>query len=501
MTYGRPGVYVNERFLPTPIAVGGSANAAGAAIGAFAKGPSTVTRVTSWYDFVKNFGSFDAAYPATFGINQFFVNGGSELYVKRVLGAGAGQATVNIVNGATTVAVVTAKNYGSAGTNLRVQVSATGAANYFNLTVYEEVGGNASSTADDAVLEVFNNVRFDLTTSADYVQTVVTQSSQYISLSVSTNGTAPAAAVYPLTGSSLDGTAPTATNYTAVVPADGTSEFDQIDRPLVIFAPEIISILGATNGTTVQNALIAWATAGQGFAVVDTASGLTVAQAITAAGNFTASSQAAAYYPNYYITDPTARSSSALRLVGPASAVVGNYLLSDRNNGPWKAPAGLSNDITGGVALERSFTSADLDNLNSNIKPLNAIRNIPGAGLVVMGGRTLKQDGTSNRYVNMRRSLLYIEKSLRDLTQFALFENNDERLWARIITTTSAFLNEYRNQGGLRGQVPDDAYFVKCDAENNPLSSIQNGEVHIEIGVALEYPAEYLVINLSQKTA
>jgi phage tail sheath protein FI len=118
-----------------------------------------------------------------------------------------------------------------------------------------------------------------------------------------------------------------------------------------------------------------------------------------------------------------------------------------------------------------------------------------------MGGRTLLQDGTANRYVNMRRSLIYIRKSLRDLTQFAVFENNGERLWAQLRTSISVFLTGYLNQGGLRGAVPAQAFYVKCDAENNSDADIANGEVHIEVGVALQYPAEFVVITLTQSTA
>jgi phage tail sheath protein FI len=118
-----------------------------------------------------------------------------------------------------------------------------------------------------------------------------------------------------------------------------------------------------------------------------------------------------------------------------------------------------------------------------------------------MGGRTLLQDGTANRYINMRRSLIYIEKRLNDLAQFAVFENNTETLWSRLVTVLGGFLNEYRNQGGLRGTTPDAAFYVKCDDENNTAATIAAGEVHVEIGVALEYPAEFVVINLSQKTA
>jgi phage tail sheath protein FI len=130
--------------------------------------------------------------------------------------------------------------------------------------------------------------------------------------------------------------------------------------------------------------------------------------------------------------------------------------------------------------------------------PVNAVRNVPGAGIVVMGARTLLQDGTANRYVNTRRSLIYVKKQLEDLTQFAVFQNNDYRLWAQLTTVISVFLNEYRNQGGLRGETPADAYYVKVDEENNTPESIANGQVNIEVGVALEYPAEFVVITLSQ---
>ena len=138
--------------------------------------------------------------------------------------------------------------------------------------------------------------------------------------------------------------------------------------------------------------------------------------------------------------------------------------------------------------------------MNSSTSPINPIRQIPGAGLAVMGARTLLQDGTSNKYVNMRRSLNYISANLKTLTEFAVFENNDARLWSQIRSSLNIFLDQYRNQGGLRGQNASQAFFVLCDASNNTAQAIANGEVHIQVGVALQYPAEFIVIDLSQKT-
>ena len=123
MAYSRPGVYISERLLPATIPNGVTANAAGAIVAPFAQGPETVTLVTSWYEFTKYFGGYNASYPATFQVALFFSNGGRELYVKRLLASNAAKATVNLVtSGSSTVAAVTAKNAGTDGNNLRVVV-------------------------------------------------------------------------------------------------------------------------------------------------------------------------------------------------------------------------------------------------------------------------------------------------------------------------------------------------------------------------------------------
>lgn len=504
MTYSRPGVYITERLLPAPVAAYGTANAAGATFGVFAQGPETVTLVTSWYDFVKKFGGYDVAYPATFGVGQFFFNGGSELYVRRVLASDAVAATVAIPKaGSGTIGTITAKNRGADGNNLRVQITAAAVSGYFNVTVYKEtVAGTGSDIENDVVLEQFTNVVFNNSTSSDFAPTVIGYSSENITMTISDTANAPTAAVLPLTTGS-NGTTPIRESYTAVI-----NNFTAVDRPLVIFVPELFSVLSTSDVDDVHVAMIDWAEANNGFAVLDTAPNLSVDAALDYAHAFSASSNAAVYYPNIFVSDPLGRSSQSLRKSGPASAMAGLYIQTDRQTGPFKAPAGIRAAIRSAVSLEKAFTNAELDSLNSGVnssgamkKPVNAIRNLPGAGIVAMGARTLKQDGTANRYVNMRRSLIYIKKQLNDLTQFALFENNDEQLWARIRTGIGVFLNDYRNAGGLRGATAADAFFIKVDAENNSAESIALGEVHIEVGVALEYPAEFVVINLSQKTS
>jgi len=509
-TYGRPGVYISERLLPAPIAVLGTANAAGACIGKFTQGPETVTLVTSWYDFVKKFGGYNSAFPATFGVGSFFQNGGSELYVRRVLADDAEGASVAIPSseeGEGNLGTVTAKNRGDDGNLLRVQFSNTSREGYYNFVVYKEGGVSASdsSAANDIIVESYTDVLLDDALSSDFIGTIVNMNSQYVSVAITDGTLAPVFTRLPLTGGD-DGAAPTTSDYEGVI-----ADFSAVDQPLVLFAPEINVDLDPEDAADVVDALISWAQSNNGFVVVDTEAALdsagtpslTVANALTYASARQSSSHAAVYYPNIYISDPLGRSSSALRKIGPAGAVAGLYIFTDKQSGPFKAPAGLRSTIRGAVGVEKQFTSAELDLLNAGVtgSPVNALRNLPGAGIVAMGARTLLQDGTANRYVNTRRSLIFIKKTLNDLTQFALFENNDPKLWARIRSSVAVFLTSYLNQGGLRGDAPAQAFYVKCDAENNPQASILNSEVNIEVGVALQYPAEFVVITLSQNTS
>lgn len=499
MAYSRPGVYITERVLPATISEGPSADAAGAVVAPFAQGPETVTRVTSWYDFTKYFGGYNASYPATFQVAAFFQNGGRELYVQRLLASNAVKASVDLeTSGSAVVATVTSKNAGTDGNNLRVVITAGQVASTYTLTLYKESGVSGDVT-DDILLERYENIVFDDETSSDFAETVINNVSPNITISDSAGGV-PVSTTYPLTSGS-NGTATASTDYTSYK-GSGSGVFDQfsnLERPLVLFLPAVNAL--ASGATGVFDAATSWAEDNNGFVVIDTDPDLTPTNAISAAAALADTSFGAVYYPHYFVSDPLGRGAGSLRKIGPAGAVAGLYLDTDAARGVFKAPAGVGVELAGAVTMERTFTSSELDSMNSSTSPVNAIRALPGAGICVMGARTLKQDGTANKYVNMRRSLIYIRKSLKNLTEFAIFENNDERLWASLRTTINSFLVEYKNQGGLRGATNAAAFFIKCDAENNTALSIANGEVHIQVGVALQYPAEFVVIDLSQKTA
>jgi phage tail sheath protein FI len=418
-----------------------------------------------------------------------------------VTGASA-TATVTVTVTPNPVFTVTAVNAGSWSTAYSVAITAGGSANRFGLEVYQvtAVGG---STAVNLV-ESYNDLSM-VSTDRNFIRSIVNSNPTSV-ITIGTTGfdatkfPGVTATALGITGGA-DGAAPVRTDYAA-----SWTTFDSVVNPLVMYAPDAPYAATGTITAGIHGDAVAYAASrADAFVVVDTPSGLSVTaaqQQVTATSAIFAANNtgniAAAYYPWYNIPDPT-KSVGVTRLQAPGAGVVGQYLATDASRGPAKTPAGLQNVMALAVSTEHLFTNAELDTINTSVDPINAIRQVPGAGIVIMGGRTL--DNTpNNRYINLRRSLIYIKKSMDDLTSFAVFENNDATLWSQINTTLNSFLRSYWQSGGLRGTNPSQAFYVLCDGTNNPFTEIQAGRVNIEVGVALEYPAEFVVIKLGQLT-
>jgi phage tail sheath protein FI len=518
-TFSRPGVFIQEVELPQTIELAESGNAIGAFVGALAKGPTNVpVLLSSWTQFVKTFGNLEDAYPTTWAAYNFFSNGGRQLYVKRVTGSGAAQASVTLTDASQAqlnTILVQASNAGSWGNQLAVQVRPAGTSTRFGLAVYgtPTVAGNPTSN----LLEQFTDLSMS-STDPRYFESVINASSSFIAVA-NLNSASVAPTNMPVVGTTLyalgsttagaDGSAPTRTIYSTAL-----TSFDPIQNPLVMNIPAAAYVY-TTSGTNtdrtlalnIMGDLVAYCEGrGDSFAVLDTPAGLTAAEAQTWADDLTAAFSAssnggcaAVYYPWVLIPNTLRATPGATRLQAPGAAVVGQYLATDASRGVFKTPAGLGNQIALAVATDHQFTNAELDSLNTSANPVNAIRQVPGAGIVIMGGRTL--DNTpGHRYINVRRSLNYIEKELKDLTAFAVFENNDSRLWNRLRVVVNTFLGSYWQQGGLRGASTAEAFYVKCDTTTTSEADILNGRVNIEVGVALEYPAEFVVIKVGQIT-
>jgi hypothetical protein len=163
-----------------------------------------------------------------------------------------------------------------------------------------------------------------------------------------------------------------------------------------------------------------------------------------------------------------------------------------------KAPA--NEPVLGAVGLKTLISKAKQAPLNE--VGINCIRNLNG-NIRIWGARTLGagKDNPDFKYINIRRQFNYLRESIDEGTQWVVFEPNTPELWARIRRNIGAFLTDEWRKGALFGLTPEEAFFVKCDAETNPPESRKLGQVNAEIGVAVIEPAEFVIFRIHQLVA
>jgi phage tail sheath protein FI len=130
---------------------------------------------------------------------------------------------------------------------------------------------------------------------------------------------------------------------------------------------------------------------------------------------------------------------------------------------------------------------------------VNAIRRFDTLGTRVWGARTLSSDD-SLKYINVRRTLIFLEQSIELGTQWVVFEPNAPDTWDRLTDSVSAFLTTQWANGALFGAKPTDSFFVQCDETTMTADDIQNGRLICHIGVAIVRPAEFVIFRIQQTT-
>jgi Bacteriophage tail sheath protein len=210
---------------------------------------------------------------------------------------------------------------------------------------------------------------------------------------------------------------------------------------------------------------------------------------------------AAFYFPWIQVFDPATKFASptgpGLQFVPPSGHVAGIYARVDTQRGVHKAPA--NEVVLGALGLKYGIGKAQQEGLNPH--GVNCIRDLNG-NIRVWGARTIGGNANADlKYINVRRTLLFLRESIDEGMQFAVFEPNNEALWAKIVRNVSDFLTNVWRSGALFGSTPQQAFFVKCDAEINTAAVRELGQVITEIGVAIVRPAEFVIFRISQFTA
>jgi len=498
LTY--PGVYIEE--VPSGVrTIVGVATSITAFIGRAQRGPTDEPiRIQSFADYERLFGGLWEPSTMSYAVQQFFLNGGTDAIVVRVHVNGL-QPTIDLGGSF----ILESANPGEWGNQLEAVVDHLtkdpSDTSMFNLTVREQAPGQAN---EFRFTETFHNVSVN-DTSTRFVRKVLEQESMLARVQ---------------TPSPLARPAPTTVAATNVTDADGDEISDEVVATgagleagkkgmYALLKADLFNLLCIPPLTRegdisagVRDAAAKFSADRRALYLADPPLSWTQVTAAETGVNDTAnfmtrSKNAAAFFPRFKAQDPLKE--NRLEEFAPCGALAGIFTRTDVTRGVWKAPAGIEATVLG--ARELSYKLSDAENRRLNPLGLNCLRTFPVTGNVVWGARTL--DGADVqasewKYIPVRRTALYIEESLYRGTQWAVFEPNDEPLWARIRLNVGAFMQDLFRQGAFQGRSPREAYFVKCDKDTTAQSDINKGIVNVLVGFAPLKPAEFVVIKIQQ---
>ena len=472
-----PGVYVNEVQSGNAPIEGAGTSVAGF-IGYTKRGPvGKPVLVTSWTDFSQKFSfGLDSPFLANanlaYSVFGFFQNGGTNAYIVRAASSSVAKAKVVFTDGDTSpvnVLEVEAVDEGVFGNDLAVRLAAEGDEYLFtvkqNGTIVDSYVVSLNPEAENFIEYVVNGVDKFVKVS-------------FLGGSFATNELG---VDRNLTGGS-DG-------ISNATDADLVRALDSLDTVTVnlIAVPE-------SQSTVVNQAGFAYAEKKLAFFVADGLMDADVDSILAERDKYN-SEYGALYYPWIRVSNPIAKGADKTRYVPTAGHVAGVIARIDGLRGVFKAPAGLDAGVRGAIDVKVAITDQDQNRLNP--KGVNAIRSFSGAGIVVWGARTVSSN-PAVRYINVRRSLLFLRQSLQLGTKWAIFEPNNHVLWNKLTTSARGFLLGQFRQGMFQGASPEQSFFVKCDSELNPQSEIDLGRVNMQIGVAINKPGEFVIINIGQ---
>jgi phage tail sheath protein FI len=282
--------------------------------------------------------------------------------------------------------------------------------------------------------------------------------------------------------------------------ATGLAALGEIDDIAIVALPDASTYDDPDTRRTAVDGLIGHAeTLRYRIAIVDGPAESSMTEIRQFRGQFD-TKYAALYHPWVEILDPLERPAQGApprsKTLPPSGFVAGIYARSDIERGVHKAPA---NEVVRGLTkFEININKGRNDVLNP--EGINALRFFEGRGNRVWGARTMSSD-PEWKYVNVRRLFIYLEHSIDKATQWAVFEPNNDRLWANIRQSVEDFLFVQWKNGALLGRKPDEAYFVRCDRTTMSQNDLDNGRMICLIGVAPVYPAEFVIFRIGQWTA
>lgn len=189
-----------------------------------------------------------------------------------------------------------------------------------------------------------------------------------------------------------------------------------------------------------------------------------------------------------------------LNLLPTSAAMAGIYTMVDNNRGVWKAPANVTLSYVDSITEDLDDDQQAGLNAPMNGKAINVIRSFQGEGTKVWGARTLDGNSLDWRYINVRRTLLFLEESVKNAARAYVFEPNEAGTWINMRCMIENFLRSVWKRGGLAGATPEDAFEVHVGLGDTMTGEdILEGIMRITVLVAITHPAEFIEITFQQQ--
>lgn len=172
----------------------------------------------------------------------------------------------------------------------------------------------------------------------------------------------------------------------------------------------------------------------------------------------------------------------------PSIKVLRSYIYCDTYCHPWSVPAGMNRGrIYGAVDVAFQPTIDEAGKIYS--QTWNYAVSYPADGIIIEGQKTFQKAYTALDRVNVRRLMLYLEKSVVRLARYFLYEGNTEYLRQQFVDAITPIFDDAISNNGIVD------YAIKCDAELNTAQVIENNEMRCKIAVKPVKALEFLVLD------
>ena len=184
----------------------------------------------------------------------------------------------------------------------------------------------------------------------------------------------------------------------------------------------------------------------------------------------------------------------------PSGAIAGVWTTNDVNNGVWNAPANVG--IATMIRPLSPVNSQQQEGLNAPVRggAVNAIRTFQGRGSLIWGARTLDSNSNDWRYIQVRRTMIYVQQSVKQALEAMVFKPNTAQTWVTVVSMIESFLHGLWSSGGLMGASPSEAFNVQAGLGSTMTpQDVLEGIMRVHITLQMVHPAEFIELTFKQQ--